>query len=240
MTNLLRKCAVLKDMFEHQRSISQTGEILPIHSNIPLSYAEALYTMVCQAKPLIVVEVGMAFGTSSLAILTALQECGQGKLITIDPAQTTDWKGCGKTAIERANFSDRHELIEDYNYNALPRLLSEGLRCGFAYIDGWHTFDYAFLDWWYLDKMLETNGVVGFNDCGWPAVDKVIRFVSSHRKYKELNAGLTPNFVKSGIKHELLRRLKNQSNEQFYCQSQDRYFRKEANWEPSWDFYSPF
>ena len=35
MTNLLAKCAVAKNLFEHRRSISQAGEILQIHSNIP-------------------------------------------------------------------------------------------------------------------------------------------------------------------------------------------------------------
>ena len=46
-----------------------------------------------------------------------------------------------------------------------------------AAVDGWHTFDYALLDFWYADKMLDVNGVVGFNDCGWRAVSKAIGFV---------------------------------------------------------------
>ena len=196
MAGLLDRCQVLKEMLDSRTSPSLTGESVPIHSNIHRPYAEGLYEMVRRANPAVVIEVGMAFGVSSLAILTALGD-GQGKLISIDPVQSSDWKGCGRAAVERAGFGVRHGLIEDYDYNALPRLLASGVKCGLAYIDGWHTFDHAMLDWWYLDKMLPMNGVVGFNDCGWPAVDKAIRFMLSHRKYTEVDAGLPVEYVGS-------------------------------------------
>jgi predicted O-methyltransferase YrrM len=226
MAGLLDRCQVLKDMLDSRSSLSPTGESVPVHSNIHPSYAESLYEMVRRAQPALVVEVGMGFGVSSLAILTALRDGGQGQLISIDPKQTSYFKGCGRLAVTRAGFSDRHELIEEYDYNALPRLLASGVKCGFAYVDGWHTFDYALLDWWYLDKMLAVNGVVAFNDCGFPAVDKVIRFLLSHRKYCEVDAGLPTEYVGLSRGQEL--------------QAQDRYFRKEAEWEPRWDFFAPF
>jgi hypothetical protein len=64
------------------------------------------------------------------------------------------------------------------------------LRVGLAYIDGDHTFDYTLLDFWYVYKMLEIGGVVGFNDCDYPAVDEVLRFLLLHRKFKQLDVGL--------------------------------------------------
>jgi len=67
----------------------------------------------------------------------------------------------------KASLSDRHELIEEYDYDALPRLRASGLRVDFAYLDGWHTFDHTLLAWWYVDKMLPAGGIVGFNDCDW-------------------------------------------------------------------------
>jgi predicted O-methyltransferase YrrM len=240
MPGLLDRCQVLKNMFDSRTSPSLTGESVPLHSNINLSYAESLYEMVRRVQPAVVVEVGMAFGVSSLAILTALRDGGRGRLISIDPMQTSEWNGCGRAAVIRAGFGDLHELIEDYDYHALPRLLASGVTCAFAYIDGWHTFDYALLNWWYLDKMLAVNGVVGFNDCGWPAVDKVIRFVRSHRKYSEIDAGLPIEYVGLGGRQELLRLLTFGRKQQSHRQAQDRYFRKEEDWEPQWDFFAPF
>jgi predicted O-methyltransferase YrrM len=240
MAGLLERCPVLKNMLDSRSSLSLAGESMPLSAYIWPTYAECLYEMVRRERPAVVVEVGMAFGVSSLAILTALRENGQGKLISIDPMQTSYWKGCGRAAIARAGLGDMHELMEDYDYNALPRLLASGLKCDLAYIDGWHTFDYTFLDWWYLDKMLAVNGVVGFNDCSWPAVDKVIHFVLSHRKYREIDTGLPSEYVGWSRKQEILRRLAFRGMRQWYRQAQDRYFRKESDWEPQWDFFAPF
>jgi predicted O-methyltransferase YrrM len=241
MARLLERCPILKEMMESQSAHTQSGEQIPIHSNIPPAYAEALYEIVLQGGPAVVLEVGMAFGVSSLAILSALRDGNrEGRLISIDPVQSSDWKGCGLAAIARARLGERHELIEDYDYNALPRLLAAGLRIDFAYIDGWHTFDYALVDWWYVDKMLTVDGIVGFNDCSWRAVDKVIRFVLSHRKYTEIDVGLPVTLAGYSRKRELLRRLTFGRKEQWYRRHEDRYLKKTANWEPRWDFFAPF
>jgi len=185
-----------------------------------------------------VLEVGMACGVSSLAILTALGDLGEhGRLISIDPHQSTQWRRCGVTAVERAGLGDRHRLIEEASQLALPRLLAEETRVQVAYIDGWHTFDYAFLDFWYADQMLAVAGVVGFNDCGLPSIEKVIRFVLSHRKYQEIQVGLPIRYTGGGNRLQTIlpRSIRPSSR-----QSQDRYFEKREDWEPPWDFFATF
>lgn len=242
MTQLLNRCPVLKEMLGSGSSYTLTGDSIPIHSNLPLAYAEALYEAVRRVRPSVVLEVGMAFGVSTLAILSALCDSGpNGRLISIDPHQCSGvWKGVGVAAVARAALNARHEMLEDYDYKELPRLLASGLKIDFAYIDGWHTFDYTLLDWWYVDKMLPVGGVVAFNDCGWPAIDKVIRFVLSHRRYHEMDVGLPVEFVTQGLKRELLRRLTFGDKRHWYGRVEDRYFKKDLDWEPRWDFFAPF
>ncbi len=241
MGQLLERCAVLKEMLERKVTATAAGDPVPLDSNIPEAYAQALYDVVRRERPKLCVEVGLAYGGSSLSILTALRENGDGgRLISVDPMQSTHWKGCGVAAIARAGLAEHHELIEDYDYHALPRLLAAGTKCQFAYIDGWHTFDYTLVDFWYLDKMLPAGGVVAFNDCGWPAVDKVIKFVLSHRKYTELNVGLPMEIAGYSRQRELLRRLSLGRKEDWYRHDEDRYFRKSEDWEPRWDFFAEF
>ena len=211
MSELLERCPVLHEVLERRTAIS-------------VRHAEALFETVARMQPSVVLEIGMASGGSTLAILAALSE-GDGRLVSIDPRQSSYWENSGRDLVTRSGFGAHHELIEDFDYNALPRLLSAGRHVDLAYIDGWHTFDHAFLDWWYVDKMLSVGGIVGFNDCGWPAVDKVIRFVLGHRKYTEIDVGLPKRSV-----GPIFRRR----------QSQDRYFSKDEEWEPRWDFYAPF
>ena len=238
MSKLFKQCPLVEEILVGRTSKTLTGEQIPVHSDIGVDHAEALYETILRTRPATVLEVGMAFGVSSLTILTALRDIGQnGKLISIDPVQSTDWKGCGLASIARAGLKENHQIYEDYDYNVLPKLLSSGLKINFAYIDGWHTFDYTLLDWWYVDRMLTVGGIAAFNDCSWPGVEKAIEFVLSHRKYTEIDVGLP---VARQRKKELFQMLPFTRKEHICKRPGDRYLKKDENWEPRWDFYAPF
>lgn len=225
MSRLWERCDVLRTMLEEKVAYTTAGEMRTINSHIPPVFATALYETVALLAPAHSVEIGMAFGTSSLAILQALEDTGQegARLVSIDPCQTKDWGGCGVEMVRRARLSSRHEFKQEFDYFALPDMLRAGEQLDFSYIDGWHTFDFTLLDFWYIDRMLQVGGVVAFNDCGFPAVDKVINFVQTHRKYRELDVGLPRlEMTMPGLRHE------------------DRYFQKVEAFEPNWNFFAEF
>jgi predicted O-methyltransferase YrrM len=216
-------------------AILQAGEVedaagrrYPLHSSIRLELAEALYRTVSERRPEVVIEVGMAYGIASLAILTA----GAGRLISLDPSQSTDWHGVGVANVARCGFGDRHTLIEEPSFAALPALLRAGQTAGLAYIDGWHTFDYTLVDAFYLDKLLPVGGMLAFNDAGWRSVAKVCSWVQRYRRYRELDVGLKPDYRAGNPAKALLRRALGWSRA-------DRYFEKLEDWEPDVKFYTP-
>lgn len=203
---------------------------------VPLrpAYAEALYQLTRRARPSVCLEIGCAMGSSTLAICTALRENGAGKLISIDPFQSTTWKDAGRAAVARAGLSAYHEVIEEMDYFALPRLLSEGLAVDLAYIDGMHTFDYTLMDIFYVAKLVRQDGVVGFNDCGWRAVHRVLRWLLTHRHFEELDVGLEPDYAgRVPLASAALKRVQGRPNN-------DRYFRKLDEFEPKSQFYARF
>lgn len=175
----------------------------------------------------------MAHGISTLAILSALDEAGRGSLVSIDPYQSTDWQDVGRHAVDAAGLSSRHEIIEAPDYLALPRLVENGRRFDFAYVDGWHTFDYVALDAFYIDKMLPVGAIIGFNDCGLFAVRKALRYLTTHRHYQQLDVGLPRNYAAASPLKSVVRRVLGASHE-------DRYFKKQDDWNPPWDFYRRF
>ena len=137
MPSVLERNATLAEMNRTGKARSADGEPVDIiPSGIGLNCAEALYQTVAKVKPAVAVEVGMAIGVSSLAILTAMHENGKGRLISIDPNQSTDWKGSGCHGVRQSGFAASHELIEKPSYIALPELVARGARVDFAYIDG--------------------------------------------------------------------------------------------------------
>ena len=225
---------VLRQMLAAGEFRDGEGASHSLHSHLGVEHANALYRTVLQQGATNALEIGMAFGVSTLAMLTALDQTGtSARLISVDPNQTADWRQLGRYNVSRAGLSHRHELREQPDYLALPEMVSQGIVIDVAYVDGWHTFDYVLLDFFYIDKLLPVGGVIGFNDCGFRSVGHVLRFVRSHRKYEEINVGLQPDYAGRNHLYSAARRVLRQSRS-------DRYFRKVAAWEPSWDFYARF
>jgi predicted O-methyltransferase YrrM len=246
-------CPVLREMIATDTTLDAQGQTVPFHSGIYPHNAEALHRLVLAERPTVVVEIGMAQGVSTLAILSALERNGgNGELISIDPFQSSGWGGCGYAAVARAGLKHRHKPCEEMDWQALPRLAAQPLTVDLAYIDGSHAFDYVLLDTFYLDRMLRVGGVLGFNDCGLEAVDKVLRYLLSHRRYAEIDVGLP--FVR-GRPFGFGRALRNlhrnpaalpaalwrtRKLSALWRPHQDRYFRKVGTWEPTTDIDLPF
>jgi len=104
----------------------------------------------------------------------------------VDPEQNKAHGGAALASLKQAGLDSVFELLEGPSHLMLPKLLEKGIVLDLGFIDGWHTFDYTLLDFFYIDKMLRPGGVVLFHDRSWPSKQKVIRFIRTHRRYKEL------------------------------------------------------
>jgi hypothetical protein len=132
-------------------------------------------------------EIGMAQASSSVTILSALPP--NGRLTSIDPFQLREsdgYGGAGVRVVEQAGFASRHTLLAEYDYVALPRLLEEERRFQFVFIDGYHAFDYAMLDFFYANLLVPANGIVAFHDSGWPSIYRVCEFVERNVGYARI------------------------------------------------------
>jgi predicted O-methyltransferase YrrM len=224
----------LEEMYRTYSVSDADGHTYPLDGVVTIPHANAIYRTIKTYRPQAVLEVGMAYGASTIAILSALEANDkQGTLTSIDPAQSSYWHNIGVVNVKRSDLALNHKLIEQPDYVALPNLLAERVSFDFAYIDGWHTFDYTLLDFFYIDRMLKVGGIVAFNDCYLAAVKKVLGFLKTHRHYQEINVGLTPSFVSRNVKRMI-------RNVVTLTSKQDRYFQKQEVWEPNWDYYARF
>jgi predicted O-methyltransferase YrrM len=227
---------------------------MKIHSSIDHLTAITLNNLVKNNKYSNVLEIGMAFGTSSLAIIAALPK--SGLLYSIDPYQTDTkhWDSVGLIRLNESNATHKHRLIQEKSFIALPELIKKGNLFDLVYIDGWHTFDGTLIDLFYSDKLLKPNGVIGVNDTNFASVNKALKWFISHRDYQEVVTDLPHKYrrirhsgskrrfwddlIDGGLKFTPLGKLdKSLFNS---VRSEDRYFRKMSTQEPSWDYFSPF
>ena len=158
-----------------------------------------------------ILEVGMANGSSTVALLKTLAENGGGHVTSIDPFQNKGENGIdygiggqGVRNVAAAGFASMHRLMEAYDYIALPQLVAEKAQFDMVFIDGYHSFDYTFLDFFYADLLLKEGGICAFHDTGWPTVYKVTDFLMKNKAYTPL--GPRPSRYLSNVAMRGLRR----------------------------------
>jgi hypothetical protein len=109
-----------------------------------------------------VIEIGLAYGASALAIAEALVANGSGRdrHIIIDAYQNR-FHGSGWSAIVQAGIANLCLLLEERSQMVLPRLSQQGVMADAAFVDGSHILHNVFVDLFYLREL----GASGWADC---------------------------------------------------------------------------
>jgi predicted O-methyltransferase YrrM len=166
----------------------RADKVAKITGGISELEADMLAKLVTELAPARTLEIGLGYGFSAIAICDAAdREAPDRKHIVIDPHQTKYWNGIGLRHLAEAGHGYCIEFYEEPSYRVLPRLEAAKTEIEFAFIDGWHTFDYVFVDFFYIDKMLPKGGVVAFDDADWPSVRTLIRYIVTNLPYRVLS-----------------------------------------------------
>jgi predicted O-methyltransferase YrrM len=183
--------AVLERVYE--TGFVEDGEgkrVRAFPSSVSFESGALLYDVVRGKKLRRTLEVGMAYGVSTLFICQAHADGGGGSHIAIDPFQGERYHHLGLLNLRRAGLEGLARLYESPSHEVLPRLLAEGERIDFAFIDGAHFFDFALVDFFYVDRMLRVGGFVAFDDLWMPAVRGVVSYILRNRAYRLVNPPL--------------------------------------------------
>ena len=151
--------------------------------SLPQPDCDALRDLFVAEKAQVVIEIGLAYGSSALAIGEALISQGgpAPRHLVIDAYQDR-FGGAGWQAIAEAGLSDVTELLVERSQLVLPRLVAEGLVADAAFVDGSHIFHNVFVDLYFLRQLVRPGGLIVLDDCEWPSVATAVR-------YFEVNTG---------------------------------------------------
>lgn len=154
--------SILREMLQTHVAYDSDGNTVELRGGIPEASVRMIQRLIYELKPSSCLEIGMGMGVSTLCILYALAKLGNRRLTSIDPHETgrgpQKLNGIGLEMVRRAGCSHLLEFMEEPSYLALPRMLAEGKRFDFIMIDGWHSFDYVFVDYFYSDLLLNVGG----------------------------------------------------------------------------------
>ncbi|MHB2023721.1 MAG: class I SAM-dependent methyltransferase [Mycobacteriales bacterium] len=139
--------------------------------SLPPSDADLLRDAVAAERAGTVIEIGLAYGSSALAIAESLVSIASTtRHVVIDPYQSSRFAGTGWQQLQAAGVEGVCELIEESSQQALPRLAASGFSADVAFVDGSHIFHNVFIDLYFLSQIVKPNGLVILDDCEWPSV----------------------------------------------------------------------
>ncbi len=138
-----------------------------------------LFEAARELKPTRSVEVELANGISTLAILGALAANGSGFHSVIDPFQA-NYGDTGLAMVKRAGLESWWQFYRKFAEEVIPGLPP----IQFAFIDASHLFDLTLMEFSLVDKKLEVGGVVGFHDMWMPSLQAVYRYIVRNRNYE--------------------------------------------------------
>jgi len=154
--------------------------------SIAKSDGDVLRDLVLAERARTVIEIGLAYGGSALAIAEALvaNGSGEGRHLIIDPYQNRFY-GSGWSAIVEVGIISLCLLFEERSQIVLPRLLSDRFLADVAFVDGSHIFHNVFVDLFYLRELVRPGGLLILDDCSYPSVATAVR-------YFQVNTGWAP------------------------------------------------
>jgi predicted O-methyltransferase YrrM len=126
----------------------------------------------------VVIEVGLAYGSSALAIGEALIHGSAAGVshVVIDPYQESSYANVGWDAMRAAGLGESSLLITEPSSLALARLVDECFTADAAFVDGSHRFHEVFVDLYYLRKLVRPGGLIILDDAEWPSVATALRY----------------------------------------------------------------
>lgn len=172
------------------------GKVYPLQSNLDYDEGNFIQQLIEQYKPMSTLEVGCAFGISSLFICSKLES--KACHIIIDPNQSTDWKNIGIGNLNTVGFTN-YTLIESVSELVLPKLVEKKTQLDFALIDGWHTLDHTLIDFFYINRMLKVGGIVVIDDVGMPGIRKIVRYILNYPGYQLIGSIKIKNSFKRNL-----------------------------------------
>jgi predicted O-methyltransferase YrrM len=142
-----------------------------------------LYEFCRETRPQATLEIGMAYGFSTVYFLAALHENDAGHHTAIDPFQRRApgiWAGIGLRNAQRL-AAERFRFIEEASFGGLVRLAQEGRQFDVIFIDGNHIFDTVLVDFTLSAEICPVGGHIILDDMWMPSIRRVVAFILTNR-----------------------------------------------------------
>jgi predicted O-methyltransferase YrrM len=173
---------VLERLYREREVVRRDGRRVALFpTGLGEHRGQYLFELVRSRRPACTLEVGFAYGLSTLFIAEALRQNGGGHHHVIDPKQRTRFDELGLRHVDEAGLSSWITFHEQPAELCLPTLVDQGLAIDLAFDDGGHLFDQVIVEFVFLARLLRRGGVLIFDDDPLPGVSRACDFIATNR-----------------------------------------------------------
>jgi predicted O-methyltransferase YrrM len=174
----------LRSMYANEPQASEDGALHDMQYAARISMDEGLWIFdACvgrQARRTL--EIGLAYGFSTMYFLAAHHANGGGTHTAVDPwARKGRWQGLGYAKAKLTGMHDSFRFIEKKSAVGLAQLVEAKERFDVIFIDGSHLFDSVMTDFSLAALLCARGGILVFDDTWMPALQKTISFIRANR-----------------------------------------------------------
>lgn len=181
--------ALLEDLYQGEEHLGSDGQRHRIDTKTRISRAQGEYLqqLALESGAERTLEVGMAYGFSTLFLLAAHAQRGRGLHTALDPFESRVWHGIGLKKVEQSGCERYFRFFEQTSIEALPALRRERESFDLVYIDGNHQFDAVIVDFHLSDPICKVGGHIVLDDMWMPAIQSATRFIERNLPYERVN-----------------------------------------------------
>lgn len=175
--------AALLSMYRNEPQLGAGGQLHPIdpHTRVSPRQGMELYDLCVSLNAQSTLEIGMAYGFSTLYFLGALARNHAGRHTSIDPFQHSQWHAIGLTHARAVATGSAFRLIEDRSDRVAADLARQNARFDMIFIDGNHRFDDVLVDFYLYAPFCKVGGLIAFDDIWMHSIQTVLAFIRSNR-----------------------------------------------------------
>ena len=177
----------LLSMFRGESQLGSDGQLHQIDKDTRISPSQGMwiYEFCVSVRPKSTLEIGMAYGYSTIFFLAAIEKNQSGHHISVDPFQRSHWHGIGLThaqALATTTGSNSvFSLIEERSDRVAIDLARSNTTFDIIFIDGNHRFDDVLVDFYLYAPLCAIGGHIIFDDMWMSSIQTVVAFVRTNR-----------------------------------------------------------
>jgi len=173
----------LTSLYAGEPQLGEDGMEHPIDTTkVSVAQGMWLYSLCCKVRPRKTLEIGFAYGFSTVFFLAAISRNGIGHHTAVDPFQRQFWHGVGLQNIRQLGMEEKLRFVEMLSFPALIGFAAAGEQFDVIFIDGNHRFDDVLVDFTLACGVCPVGGHIILDDMRMPSVQKAVGFIRANRK----------------------------------------------------------